>query len=82
MQRRLYPYVYCVVVALLGLVMAGVPARAQSPSATTEQQQATAFTYAAPALSFVPPAPPSRLVLVQRSQGAESQEPQRKSRRC
>jgi peptide/nickel transport system substrate-binding protein len=66
MQRRLYPYVFFVVVALLGLVMAWVPARAQSPASTTEQPP-TAFAYAAPALikeldakyPFPPPMPPS-----------------------
>ena len=67
MQRRLHPYEYCIVAALLGLTMAWTPARAQSPAATTEQQQPTAFAYAAPALikeldtkyPFPPPVPPS-----------------------
>ena len=67
MQRLLYPYVYFVIVALLGLAVAWVPAHAQSPSSTTEQQQPTAFAYAAPALikeldtkyPFPPSVPPS-----------------------
>src|SRR6266699_3502158 len=66
MQRRLYPYMYCVIVALLGLAMAWVPTHAQSPASTPEQPP-TAFAYAAPALikeldakyPFPPPVPPS-----------------------
>ena len=67
MRRRLHPYVYFVVTALLGLTIAWTSARAQSPAATTEPQQPTAFAYAAPALikeldtkyPFPPPVPPS-----------------------
>ena len=50
MQRRRHPYEYCIVAALLCLTIAWTPARAQSPSSATEQQQPTAFAYAAPAL--------------------------------
>ena len=67
MQRRLYPCICLVVVALLSLTMIWTPAWAQSPSLTTEQQEPTAFAYAAPALikeldtkyPFPPPVPPS-----------------------
>src|SRR5215813_4307708 len=67
MQRRFSPYVYFVVMALLGLTIIWVPAWAQNPTATTEQPPA-AFAYAAPALikeldtkyPFPPPVPPAQ----------------------